>query len=207
MVPHATFVISVFCMVAAINDFATTPYHCLSNESEQMPAPQTKILLSAALAAGKALRFTPNAADDFAATVGPRPAAPWLSAINDLNGDGRPDFIFGLPGDDDKDIDAGRIVVVLDAYAPGSTNGVTGGLNRIIIDGVYAGDRAGAAVGSVSDLDGDGIAEILVGAPGMDNGAIVDAGVAFVVWGSSVGGGVDLKDPYDRKWRRLCHQG
>ncbi len=162
-----------------------------------MPVPQTTTFLASALAAGKALRFTPNAVDDFAATIGPRPVAPWLSAINDLNGDGRPDFIFGLPGDGDKDIDAGRVVVVLDTDAPGSTNGVTGGQNRIIIDSVFAADRAGAAVGSVSDLDGDGIAEILVGAPGMDNAAIIDAGVAFVVWGSSVGGGVDLKDLYD----------
>jgi Ca2+-binding RTX toxin-like protein len=161
-----------------------------------MPVPQTKTFLASALAAGKALRFTPNAVDDFAATIGPRPVAPWLSAINDLNGDGRPDFIFGAAGDDDKALDAGRVFVTFDAFAPGSTNGVADGVGHIIIDGVNAGDHAGTSVGSVSDLNGDGKAEILIGAPGMENGAIADAGAAFVIFGKSVAGGVDLNDPF-----------
>ncbi len=162
-----------------------------------MPVPQTKISLANALATGRALRFLPNAAGDFGLSVTGRPAAPWLSVIADLDGDGRPDFVFGAPGDDDKAVDAGRIVVSLDAFAFGTTNGVTDGLNRIIIDGVNAGDRAGAAVGTIGDLNGDGIAEILVGAPGMENGALLDAGAAFVVWGSSVAAGVDLDTPFN----------
>ena len=57
-----------------------------------------------------------------------------------------------------------------------------------------AGDFAGFAVGSIADLNGDGLAEILVGAPMMENGAIADAGGAFVVWGQNVASDVALSD-------------
>ena len=161
-----------------------------------MPIPQTKVYLTTALASGKAYKFLPNAAGDFGATVTGAPGAAWIGAVNDLNGDGRPDFIFGAPGDDDKDIDAGRVFIYLGAVLPGSTVQIADGLNTVIIDGVNAGDRAGAAVGSVSDLNGDGLGEILIGAPGMENGAATDAGAAFVIWGKSTPGGIDLGDPF-----------
>ena len=162
-----------------------------------MPVPQTKLFLANALATGRALRFLPNAAGDFSNSLTGGPVAPWLAVVGDLNADGRADFIFGAPGDDDKFVDAGRIFVSLDAYAGGTTNPFADGIARMIIDGVNAGDRAGAAVGSIADLNGDGLAEILVGAPGMENGALTDAGAAFVVWGANGATGVDLNDVYN----------
>jgi Ca2+-binding RTX toxin-like protein len=161
-----------------------------------MPVPQTKIYLGTALSMGKALRFLPNASGDFSLTVSASPATKWLGSAGDLDGDGLPDFVFGAPGDDDKAVDAGRVLVHLGAAAPGATITVADSLTNIIIDGVNAGDRAGAAVGSIGDLNGDGRGEILVGAPGMENGAAVDAGAAFVVWGMAAPGGVDLGDPF-----------
>jgi len=161
-----------------------------------MPIPQTRILMSSALASGRAIRFLPNAVGDFSATVTTRPAAPWLGSIGDLNGDGRADFIFGAAGDDDKALDAGRIFISMDAFVPGTTNGVADGLNRIIIDGLNAGDHAGAAVGAVGDLNGDGLGEILIGAPGMDVGVRTDAGAAFVIWGLASAAGIDLGTPF-----------
>jgi hypothetical protein len=47
----------------------------------------------------------------------------------------------------------------------------------------------------VGDLNGDGLAEILVGASGTDRSGVADAGAAFVVWGRATPGGVDLGDP------------
>ncbi len=161
-----------------------------------MPIPQTKIYLGTALSAARALRFLPNASGDFSLTVSASTATKWLGSVGDLDGDGLPDFIFGAPGDDDKAVDAGRVFVQLGAPSPGATLTVADSLTNIIIDGVNAGDRAGAAVGSISDLNGDGRGEILIGAPGMENGAAVDAGAAFVVWGMSSPGGVDLGDPF-----------
>jgi len=63
---------------------------------------------------------------------------------------------------------------------------------QLIIDGVNAGDHAGAAVGGISDLNGDGRGEILIGAPGMKSGA----GAGFVIFGKTDIAGVDLADPY-----------
>lgn len=161
-----------------------------------MPIPQTKVYLGTALSMARALRFLPNASGDFSLTVSTSPATKWLGSVGDLDGDGLPDFIFGAPGDDDKAPDAGRVLVQLGAASPGTTLTITDSLTNIIIDGVNAGDRAGAAVGSIGDLNGDGCGEILVGAPGMENGAAADAGAAFVVWGMASPGGVDLGDPF-----------
>lgn len=161
-----------------------------------MPVPQTKVSLSAALAAARALRFLPNASGDFSLTVTGSPSTAWLSGIADLDGDAVPDFVVGAPGDDDKAVDAGRVFVHLGAATPGSTTGLGDALTTVIIDGVHAGDRAGAAVGSITDLNGDGRNEILIGAPGMENGTATDAGAAFVVWGQGAAGGVDLADPF-----------
>lgn len=161
-----------------------------------MPVPQTKVFLGAALAAARALRFLPNATGDFRLTVSTSPSTGWLSGIADLDGDSVPDLIFGAPGDDDKAVDAGRVFVHLGAATPGTSTGVADAPTSLIIDGVHAGDRAGAAVGSIADLNGDARNEILIGAPGMQNGAATDAGAAFVVWGKGVSGGVDLGDPF-----------
>ncbi|WP_245278274.1 putative Ig domain-containing protein [Methylosinus sp. PW1] len=136
-----------------------------------------------------------NAPGDFAQTVGSDPAAPWVSGIADINGDLVPDLIVGGPGDDDKAVDAGRVYVNYGAALGGTDTVVTNSIAGFIIDGVNAGDRAGAAVGSVADLNGDGKAEVLVGAPGVENGALTDAGAAFVIWGHALGG-VDLADPF-----------
>ena len=160
-----------------------------------MPIPQTRVVLSSAISAGGGVRFLPNTAGDLALFAGGL-AAPWLESVADLNGDGRPDFIFGAAGDDDKALDAGRVVVRLGALTAGSTVTLTDGTADIIIDGINAGDNAGSSVGSISDLNGDGLGEVLVGAPGMEVGAATDAGAAFVVWGMNAPGGVDLNDPF-----------
>ena len=160
-----------------------------------MPIPNNKLFLNSAMISGDAVAFTPNAPGDFQPVDATIPVSAWVGATTDMNGDGRPDLIFGAPLDDDKATDAGRVFVELNAVAGGSTVGIGDSMTQIIIDGVNAGDHAGAAVGGIADLNGDGRGEILIGAPGMDNGALTDAGVAFVVYGKA-SGGVDLGDPY-----------
>ena len=158
-----------------------------------MPVPNTKLYLSTVLSSAGGYSFLPNATGDFTATLTGDPIAPWAAGITDLNGDLRPDLIIGAAGDDDKTTDAGRVFVELGAVTDGSTT-TTGSATQIIIDGVNAGDMAGASVGFISDLNAIGKAEILIGATGVDNGALADAGAAYVVWGKSTTGGIDLAD-------------
>ena len=160
-----------------------------------MPIPTNKLYLSTALTSGSAARILPNAAGDLAPLDPYFATAPWLAAAGDMNGDGLPDLIFGAPGDDDKAVDAGRVFVQLAPVVGGTTVTLGDTLNEMIIDGISAGDRTGAAIGSIQDLNGDGRGDILIGAPGTDVGAATDAGAAYVVWGK-VSGGVDLNDPF-----------
>lgn len=167
-----------------------------------MPIPSTKLYLSSVLSSAGGYRLLPVATGDF--SLG---GNAWVSGITDLNGDLIPEIITGAAGDDDKDIDAGRIFINYGSAVGGTTTYVTDAVTKIVIDGVNAGDLAGSSVGSVSDLNGDGRAEILVGAPAMENGASTDAGAAFVLWGLAAGGGIDLNDPFTASGKGFAIKG
>jgi Ca2+-binding RTX toxin-like protein len=161
-----------------------------------MSTPNSKLYLTSLTASVTGgYSFFANTLGDFSQTITSISAAPWIAGITDINGDLIPDTIIGAPGDDDKLNNAGRVFVNFGQSAGGTSAVAASSTAGLIIDGVNAGDMAGSSVGSVTDLNKDGKAEILVGASGMDNGALVDAGVAFVVWGRGAGG-FDLKDAY-----------
>ncbi len=158
-----------------------------------MAIPVTKLYLATILVNG-GYRYTPEAPNDFAPAADGTTGSTWVASIADLNGDLLPEVITGSPGSDDKATDAGRVYVTFGSAMAGTSGALGDTTSEIIIDGGNAGDNAGAAVGSITDLNGDGRAEILVGAPLMENGIKVDAGAAFVVWGQGVAGGIDLLD-------------
>jgi FG-GAP repeat len=106
--------------------------------------------------------------------------------ILDVNGDGRDDLIFGIPGDS---ADAGMACVIY-----GSTTSFPAllhpsdldGTNGTCIGGFNAGDRAGESVCGIADLDSDGLNETCIGAPNTDSddgagGVLTDAGATYVV--------------------------
>ena len=163
-----------------------------------MTIPANKIQLRASILAGGGYTLTSPAPGDMTATPLSLPGA--VGAVADLNGDGFADLVIGTPGSNDKAVDAGRVFVTLGQAVAGSTQDVSHGTpGVVIIDGVRAGDMAGFAVGAIADLNGDGLGEILVGAPGMEVAAATDAGAGFVIWGKAAGGvgtGVDLADPF-----------
>lgn len=85
----------------------------------------------------------------------------------DLTGDGHPEIVVGSPGFDGPGAaDSGRVVVrdVVNALAWSHTSTV-------------AGERLGAAVSIASDYDGDGVADLVVGAPGWSAGFVADGRV------------------------------
>ena len=53
-----------------------------------------------------------------------------------------------------------------------------------IIEGDVAGDQASYSVSSAGDINGDGFADLIVGASGGDNGG-TNAGEAYVIFGKA----------------------
>ena len=55
------------------------------------------------------------------------------------------------------------------------------------LDGILAGDRSGFSVADLGDVNGDGIDDFIIGAPGADRDGVVNRGEAYVVFGSADG--------------------
>ncbi|WP_265276064.1 beta strand repeat-containing protein [Nostoc sp. KVJ3] len=101
-----------------------------------------------------------------------------VSSAGDVNGDGIADLIIGASG-------TGKSYVVF-----GSTSGFSTSLDLSSLDGSNgfaingsASDSSGTSVSNAGDINGDGIADLIIGAPG----AALGAGKSYVVFGSSSG--------------------
>jgi hypothetical protein len=117
-----------------------------------------------------------------------------VATVPDLNADGRPELIVGAPLRDVGDRqDAGSAYVIFGPAGPGTID-----VGRVVEDGLGyridgAQGQAGRAVGSIGDLDGDRLPEVLVTAPVAAAGNSEPNGVAYVVNGRATPGVVDLQ--------------
>lgn len=108
-----------------------------------------------------------------------------VKPAGDVNGDGVPDLLVGAPLRDVNGADGGRTYVVfgaVDAMAPIDLSDVADGEGGFVIDGESAFDYAGFGLGGAQDINGDGLADIVVGAYGANVG-VQAAGRAYVVFG------------------------
>ncbi len=61
------------------------------------------------------------------------------------------------------------------------------GSNGFRLDGVAASDRSGRPVSSAGDVNGDGFADVIVGADNADPNGLSSAGSSYVVFGKASG--------------------
>ncbi|MCI0589008.1 MAG: hypothetical protein L0323_19480 [Planctomycetes bacterium] len=99
-----------------------------------------------------------------------------IADAGDLDGDGIPDLAVGAPLADPAGlVDAGQARIF---------SGSNGLILRALNGGAPA-DRFGSSLAAIGDLDGDGVEDLLVGAPGADPGGLADAGRATLFSGST----------------------
>ena len=122
-----------------------------------------------------------NAATRVLSGLGEQHWAGWSVATGDLDGDGRSDVAAGAPG---ADRGAGMVLVWLGSELFSTRDGFP----EIRLYGAAPGDGFGRSV-SIADLDGDGISDLIVGAPRRnpsprENPDYFDSGAVYVFRGS-----------------------
>ena len=111
-----------------------------------------------------------------------------VSNAGDINGDGIDDLIIGAPFPDANSFSVGESYVVFgssDFEATLDLSNLTGD-NGFVFQEDDRGDNLGTSVSSAGDINGDGIDDIIIGAPDVNSASNnVSAGASYVVFGSS----------------------
>ncbi len=105
----------------------------------------------------------------------------FVSRAGDVNGDGFDDVIVGASLYDNGELDEGAAFIY-----HGGINGVSSSYSQLL-ESNQAGARFGSRVSSAGDVNGDGFADVIVGALQFDNGSVGKIGAAFVYHGSANG--------------------
>jgi FG-GAP repeat/RTX calcium-binding nonapeptide repeat (4 copies) len=118
-----------------------------------------------------------------------------VASAGDINGDGFADLVIGAFGaSQNGNPYYGATYVVYGHAGSFGTNidlSTLDGTNGFKISGVGASDRAGWSVASAGDVNGDGFADIVIGARDLRSGGH-QIGGAYVVFGQAGGFGADL---------------
>ncbi|RYF88562.1 MAG: hypothetical protein EON95_20160, partial [Caulobacteraceae bacterium] len=117
-----------------------------------------------------------------------------VASAGDVNGDGIGDLIIGAYGSDTNGDNTGTTYVVYGksaAFGADFSLADLDGGNGFRIQGVAPGDGIGFSVAATGDINGDGIGDLLIGAPAADpNGD--GSGAGYVVFGRSGGFSADI---------------
>jgi hypothetical protein len=119
-----------------------------------------------------------------------------VSGAGDVNGDGLADVMVGMWRADPGGLEnAGRTYVVLGKASTETISlaDVSLGIGGFVLDGEAEHDKSGESLSAAGDVNGDGLADVVVGAPSANaNG--VDSGRTYVVFGKTDGEVVSLAE-------------
>ena len=164
----------------------------------------TRALLAALLAAvaltasaaaapvpGSSLRIDGAAPGDRAGTS--------LAAAGDFNGDGHVDVIVGAPGalPNANGTSGGAAYILFGPFQAGTVDLAAAPGRAVVLRGSPAagGEMAGQSVAAAGDVNADGLADVIVGAPGAtpdQEGSQTRPGHAYIVFGTRTPHNIDL---------------
>jgi len=121
-------------------------------------------------AAGEALQLS-DADASFSGLGSHSDAGAAVAGVGDVSGDGIDDFLIGTPGASTTPAREGGAHLILGPGLSGGTSSLSSA--DASYESSQAGDWAGYSVAGAGDVDGDGINDLIIGAPGafMESGA------------------------------------
>ncbi len=136
----------------------------------------------ASLTTAQGFRIDGAAADDHSGTS--------VAGAGDVNGDGRDDVIIGSPYADNNTRDNSGSSYVIYGEPTNSTIDLSSltAAQGFRIDGAARDDHSGTSVAGAGDVNGDGRAGVIIGAPPAGNGL----GSSYVVYGQPANTNIDL---------------
>ena len=121
-----------------------------------------------------------------------------VSGAGDINGDGVDDVIIGARNAEANGVSSGGESYVVFGGAGTSNSGSLDissldGVNGFVINGINENDDSGFSVSGAGDVNGDGVDDVIIGAPFADPNGVNASGQSYILFGGSdVGSGGSL---------------